>query len=61
MIASNKLTSNLMKPWGSNYVRNKKSQSLRDLVHLQVDFDPKTGDIYIRFTINFLLQMIVVR
>ena len=59
MITSNKLTSNLMKPWGSNYDRknNSKSKSLREkafniytgqgnLVHLQVDFNPKTGDIY---------------
>ena len=59
MIASNKLTSNLMKPRGSNYDRknNSKSKSLREkafnkytgpgnLVHLQVDFNPKTGDIY---------------
>ena len=59
MITSNKITSNLMKPWGSNYDRksNSKSKSLREkvfnkytgpsnLIHLQVDFDPKTGDIY---------------
>ena len=58
MITSNKLTSNLMKPWGSNYDRksNSKSKSLREKmfnkymgptnkVHLQVDFNPKTGDI----------------
>ena len=73
MITSNKITSNLMKPWGSNYGRksNSKSKSLREktfnkytgpgnTVHLRVDFNPKTGDIYIRFTINNLLQMIVV-
>ena len=59
MITLNRLTSNLMKPWGSNYDRksNSKSKYLREkafnkytgpgnLVHLQVDFDPKTGDIY---------------
>ena len=59
MITSNKITSNLMKPWGSNYDRksNSKSKSLREkvfnkytgpvnLVHLQVDFDPITGSIY---------------
>ena len=57
MITSNKLTSNLMKPWGSNYDRNKKSKSLREKmfnkytgpsnkVHLQIDFNPKTGQIY---------------
>ena len=59
MITSNKITSNLMKPWGSNYDRksNSKSKSLREKafkkctgpgnkVHLQVDFNPKTGDIY---------------
>ena len=59
MITSNKITSNLMKPWGSNYDRksNSKSKSLREkafnkytgpgnLVHLQVDFNPKTGEIY---------------
>ena len=59
MITSNKITSNLMKPWGSNYDRknNSKSKSLREKmfnkytgstnkVHLQVDFDPKTGGIY---------------
>ena len=62
-----------MKPWGSNYDRknNCKSKSLREkafnkytgpgnLVHLQIDFNPKTGDIYIRFTIN-LLQMTAVQ
>ena len=59
MITSNKLTSNLMKPWGSNYDRksNSKSKSLRkkmfnkytgptNKVHLQVDFNPETGQIY---------------
>ena len=59
MITSNKITSNLMKPWGSNYDRksNSKSKSLREKtfnkytgpgnkVHIQVDFNPKTGDIY---------------
>ena len=59
MITSNKVTSNLLKPWGSNYDRksNSKSKSLREkafnkftgpgnLVHLQVDFNPKTGDIH---------------
>ena len=32
MITSNKITSNLMKPWGSNYDRkiNFKSKSLRE-------------------------------
>ena len=59
MITSNKLTSNLMKPWGSNYDRksSSKSKSLREKmfnkytgptnkVHLQVNFDPETGQIY---------------
>ena len=59
MITSNKITSNLMKPLGSNYNRksNSKSKSLREKafnkytepgnkVHLQVDFNPKTGYIY---------------
>ena len=59
VITSNKLTSSLMKPWGSNYDRkiNSKSKSSREKafnkftgpdnkVHLQVDFNPKTGDIY---------------
>ena len=59
MITSNKITSNLMKPWGSNYDRksNSESKSLREKafdkytgpgneVHLQVDFNPKTGDMY---------------
>ena len=59
MITSNKLTSNLMKPWGSNYDRksNSKSKSLREKVfnkytgptnkvHLQVNFNPETGQIY---------------
>ena len=59
MITSNKLTSNLLKPWGSNYDRksNSKSKSLREKmfnkytgptnkVHLQVDCNPKTGQIY---------------
>ena len=59
VITSNKITSNLMKPWGSNYDRksNSKSKSLRgkafnkyigpgNKIHLQVDFDPKTGHIY---------------
>ena len=57
MITSNKITSNLMKPWGSNYDRKSNSKSLREKVfikytgpgnkvHLQVDFDPKTGYIY---------------
>ena len=48
-----------MKPWGSNYDRksNSKSKSLREKmfnkytgpgnkIHLQVDFNPKTGQIY---------------
>ena len=74
MIISNKITSNLMKPWGSNYDRksNSKSKSLCEKafnkytgpgnkVHLQVDFNLKTGDIYIGFMINHLLQMIAVR
>ena len=74
MITSNKITSNLMKPWESNYDRksNSKSKSLREkafnkytgpgnLVHLQVDFNPKTGEIYIRFMMNHLLQMIAVQ
>ena len=59
MITSNKLTSNLMKPWGSNYDRksNSKSKSLREKafnkftgpgnkIHLQVNFNPETGQIY---------------
>ena len=59
MITSNKITSNLMKPWGSNYdrKRNSKPNSLREKmfnkytgptnkVHLQVNFDPQTGEIY---------------
>ena len=59
MITSNKLTSNLLKPWGSNYGRksNSKSKSLREKtfkkftgpgnkVHLQVNFNPETGQIY---------------
>ena len=59
MITSKKLTSNLMKPWGSNYDRksNSKSKSLREKmfikyteptnkVHLQVKFKPETGQIY---------------
>ena len=59
VITSNKITSNLMKPWGSNYDRksNYKSKSLREKafnkytgpgnkVHLLVDFDPKTGNIF---------------
>ena len=59
MITSNKITSSLMKPWGSNYDRksNSMSKHLREKVfnkytgpsnkiHLQVDFDPKTGEIY---------------
>ena len=72
VITSNKITSNIMKP--SNYDRksNSKSKSLREKafnkytgpgnkVHLQVDFNPKTGDIYKRFTISPLLQTIVVQ
>ena len=59
MITSNKITSNLLKPWGYNYDRksNSKSKSLREnmfskytgpanRIHLQVDFDPKTGEIF---------------
>ena len=59
MITSNKLTSNLMKPWGSNYDRksNSKSKSLRkkafnkftgpgNKIYLQVNFNPETGQIY---------------
>ena len=59
MITSNKLASNSLKPWGSNYDRksNSKSKSLREKafnkftgpthkIHLQVDFNPKTGEIY---------------
>ena len=59
MITSNKITSNLMKPWGSNYDRkcNSKSKSLHEKVfnkytgpdnkvHLQVNFNPETGQIY---------------
>ena len=59
MITSNKLTSNLLKPWGSNYDRksNSKSKSLREKtfnkftgpdnkIHLQVHFNPLNGHIY---------------
>ena len=59
IMISNKITSNLMKPWGSNYDRknNSKSKFLREKmfnkytgptnkVHLQVDFDPQTGEIH---------------
>ena len=59
IITSNKLTSNLLKPWGSNYDRksNSKSKSLREKtfnkftgpgnkIHLQVNFNPETGQIY---------------
>ena len=59
MITSNKITTNLLKPWGSYYDRksNSKSKSLREKmfnkytgptnkVHLQVNFDPETGQIY---------------
>ena len=58
MIISNKITSKLLKPWGSNYDRksNSESKSLRgnmfnkytgpaNKIHLQVDFDPITGEI----------------
>ena len=59
MITSNKITSNLLKPWGSNYDRksNSKSKCLREKafnkftgpgnkIHLQVNFSPETGQIY---------------
>ena len=59
MIISNKITSNLIKPWGSNYDKksNSKSKSLREKVfnkytgptnsvHLKVDFDSKKGEIF---------------
>ena len=59
MITSNKSTSNLLKPWGSNYDRksNSKSKSLREKafnkftgpgnkIHLQVNFNPEIGEIY---------------
>ena len=58
MMTSNKITSNLMKPWGlittEKAILNQKSLREKafnkytgpgNKVHLQVDFNPKTGDI----------------
>ena len=59
IISNNKILRNLLKPWGSSYNRNdnSKSKSLRkklfnaytgpsNLVQQQIDFNPKTGEIY---------------
>ena len=59
IISNNKISRNLLKPWGSSYDRNddSKSKSLREKlfnsytgptnkVQEQIDFNPKTGEIY---------------
>ena len=59
IISNNKISRNLLKPWGSSYDRqnNSKSKSLREKVfnkftgpsnkiEQQTDFNPKTGEIY---------------
>ena len=59
IISNNKISRNLLKPWGSSYDRNDNSKSkfLREKVfnkftgpsnkiEQQIDFNPKTGEIY---------------
>ena len=57
IISNNKISRNLLKPWGSSYDRNDNSKSLRKKlfnsytgpsndVSRQIDFNPKTGEIY---------------
>ena len=56
IISNNKISRNLLKPWGSIYDKNSNKKSLRkklfnaypgptNLVQQQIDFNPITGDI----------------